>query len=182
MATTKWALDPTHSEIGFKIKHLMISNVSGKFTKFDVYAETEDEDFSKGVVSATIDVASINTNNADRDAHLRNADFFEAENYPDIIFKSEKVEVVDDESFDLFGNLTIKDITRPLRFKVEHSGVTKDPWGNTRAGFTVSGKINRKDWGITYNAALETGGVVLGDELKVEAEIQLIKQVEVVAE
>jgi polyisoprenoid-binding protein YceI len=178
MATTKWALDPTHSELGFKIKHLMISNVSGKFTNFDVKVETAGDDFSNASVVATVDVASINTNNEQRDAHLRNADFFEVEKHPSITFRSTKVEKVDDDTFSLYGDLTIKDTTKPVKLSVEYSGIAKDPWGNTKAGFTVTGKINRKDWGINYNAVLETGGLMLGEELKIQSEIQLVKQTE----
>jgi polyisoprenoid-binding protein YceI len=177
MATTKWSLDPTHSEIGFKIKHLMISNVSGNFNKFDVQVETNGDDFGNAQVTANIDVASINTNNEQRDAHLRNADFFEVENHPEITFKSTKVERVDEDTFNLYGNLTIKQTTKPVKLSVEYSGVAKDPWGNVKAGFTIHGKINRKDFGINYNAVLETGGVMLG-ELKVNGEIQLVKQAE----
>lgn len=176
MAKTKWVLDPTHSEITFKIKHLMISNVTGKFTRFEAQAETEDEDFSNATVTATIDVSSIDTSNADRDNHLRNADFFNTENHPQMVFNSTRIEKVDDETFELYGDLTIKGTTKPVKFSVEYSGVAKDPWGNVKAGFTLTGKINRKDWGINYNAALETGGVMLGEELKIGAEVQLVKQ------
>lgn len=181
MATTKWSLDSMHSELGFKIKHLMISNVSGSFSKLDVQTETTAEDFSDARVVATVDVSSINTNNSQRDEHLRNADFFEAEKYPQIVFKSTKVTKVDSDSFILEGDLTIREITQPVKLSVEYNGIAKDPWGNLKAGFTVSGKINRKDFGITYNAAMETGGVLLGDEVKIHAEIQLVKQVEVLA-
>ncbi len=156
----------------------MISNVSGNFTKFDVQAETKGDDFTNGAVKVNIDVASINTNNETRDAHLRNADFFEAEKYPYITFNSTKVEQVEDDTFNLFGDLTIKNITKPVKLSAEYSGIAKDPWGNEKAGFTISGKINRKDWGINYNAALETGGLMLGEELKINAEVQLVKQVE----
>lgn len=176
MATTKWTLDPTHSELGFKIKHLMISNVSGAFTNFNVQAETNSDDFSSADVAAHVDVASITTNNEQRDAHLRNVDFFEAETHPNIAFKSTKVERVDSDTFNLYGDLTIKDTTKPVKLAVEYSGIAKDPWGNVKVGFTVNGKINRKDWGITYNAALETGGVMLGEEVKINGEIQLVKQ------
>lgn len=176
MATTKWVLDLSHSELGFKIKHLMISNVTGKFTKFDVTAETEDNDFSNAKVVATVDVASINTNNEQRDEHLRNADFFETGSHPDMKFESTKVEKVDDETFTLYGDLTIKSTTKPVKLTIEHSGIATDPWGNVKAGFSISGKINRKDWGINYNAALETGGVMLGEELKLQGEVQLVKQ------
>ena len=178
MTTTKWSLDPTHSEIGFKIKHLMISNVSGNFNKFDVQVKTNGDDFANATVTAKIDVASINTNNEQRDAHLANADFFETDKHPNIIFKSTKVEKVDDDTFNLYGDLTIKETTKPVKLSVEYSGIAKDPWGNVKAGFTINGKINRKDWGINYNAVLETGGIMLGEELKVNGEIQLVKQTE----
>ena len=178
MSTTKWSLDPTHSELGFKIKHLMISNVSGNFNKFEVVAETRGDDFTNANVTVNIEVDSINTNNVQRDEHLRNADFFEAEKYPKIAFRSTKIEKVDDETFNLLGNLTIKETTKPVKLVLEYSGVTKDPYGNLKAGFSLNGKINRKDFGVSYNATLETGGVMLGEELKINGEIQLVKQVE----
>jgi polyisoprenoid-binding protein YceI len=178
MATIKWTLDSTHSEIGFKIKHLMISNVSGNFNKFDVEVETRDDNFTTASITAKIKVDSINTNNEQRDAHLRTADFFEAEKHPDILFKSTTIEELDNETFNLFGDLTIKETTKSVKLLVEYSGTSKDPWGNTKAGFTLNGKINRKDFGISYNAALETGGVMLGEELKLNGEIQLVKQAE----
>ncbi|AKD02597.1 YceI family protein [Pontibacter korlensis] len=176
MATTKWSLDLSHSELGFKIKHLMISNVTGKFSKFDAEAETEGDDFSNAKVVADIDVASINTNNEQRDEHLRNADFFASDAHPNMKFVSTKVERVDEDTFKLHGDLTIKDTTKPVTLAVEHNGIATDPWGNVKAGFSISGKINRKDWGINYNAALETGGVMLGEELKIQGEVQLVKQ------
>jgi polyisoprenoid-binding protein YceI len=177
MATTKWALDPTHSELGFKIRHLMITNVSGNFNKFDVQVESNGADFDNATVSAKIEAASINTNNVQRDEHLRNADFFEVTTHPDIIFKSTKVEKLDDENYALHGNLTIKDTTHPVKLDVEYTGVAKDPYGNFKAGFSVTGKINRKDFGISYNAVLETGGVALGEEIKISAELQLVQVV-----
>ncbi|MDQ6813670.1 MAG: YceI family protein [Bacteroidota bacterium] len=177
MSTNKWSLDTTHSELGFKIKHLMISNVSGGFTTFDVKTETSSDDFSDAKVVATVDVASINTNNSQRDNHLKNADFFDADTHPNLIFKSTKVEKLDRENFNLYGDLTIKDTTKPVKLAVEFNGIAKDPWGNIKAGFTVNGKINRKDFGITYNAVMETGGVMLGEEVKINADIQLAKQV-----
>ena len=181
MSVTKWSLDTTHSELGFKIKHLMISSVSGSFSKFDVQTETMSDDFSDAKVIANIDVASINTNNSQRDEHLRNADFFEADKHPEILFKSTKVEKIDSDTFTLYGDLTIREITKPVKLSVEYNGLAKDPWGNVKAGFTVTGKINRKDFGISYNAALETGGVMLGEDVKINAEIQLVKQVAVLA-
>jgi polyisoprenoid-binding protein YceI len=176
MEATKWVLDETHSELGFKIKHLMISNVSGAFTKFDVKTETAADDFSDARVEATVDVKSINTNNSQRDQHLRNADFFEADTHPNLIFKSTKVERVDSDSFNLYGELTIKNITKPVKLGVEYNGIAKDPWGNLKAGFSINGKINRKDFGITYNATMETGGLMLGEEVKISGDIQLVKQ------
>ena len=181
MSTTKWSLDQTHSELGFKIKHLMISNVSGAFAKFDVQTETTSEDFSDGQVVAKVEVASINTNNSQRDEHLRNADFFEAETHPNIVFKSTRVEKLDSDSFSLYGDLTIKDITKPVKLAVEFNGIAKDPWGNVKAGFTIGGKINRKDFGITYNAVMETGGVMLGEDVKISGDIQLVKQAQEIA-
>lgn len=181
MATTNWDFDPTHSELGFKIKHLMITNVSGSFKKFDVKVETEDEDFSTARIVANADMSSIYTNNEQRDAHLRNSDFFEVEKYPELIFKSTRVEIVDAETFQLYGDLTMKGVTKPVKLNVEYSGVTKDPWGGERAGFVVTGKINRSDWGINFNGVLETGGMMLGEELKLNSEIQLVKVAATVA-
>lgn len=178
MATTKWSLDPTHSELGFKIKHLMITNVSGNFNKFEVMAETLSDDFNDAKVTVDIEVDSINTNNAQRDEHLRNADFFEAEKFPNITFRSTKIEKVDDENYNITGNLTIKETTKSVNLAAEYSGVTRDSWGNIKAGFSLNGKINRKDFGISYNATMETGGVMLGEELKINGEIQLVKQAE----
>jgi polyisoprenoid-binding protein YceI len=176
MATTKWVLDPTHSEIGFKIKHLMITHVSGSFSEFEGEVQTEEEDITTAKIEAKIRTSSINTNNLQRDEHLRNSDFFEAEKYPDILFTSSKVERVDDDSFLLYGDLTMKGITKAVRFHVEYSGNTKDPWGGQRAGFIISGKINRSEWGVAFNAVLETGGVALSDEVKIHSEVQLVKQ------
>jgi polyisoprenoid-binding protein YceI len=181
MANTKWVIDPTHSEIGFKVRHLMISNVSGKFDQFEAEVETENEDFATAQIRATIKTASVNTSNLQRDEHLRNSDFFEVENHPDILFTSQKVEKIDNDNFVLHGNLTLKGITKQVKLQVEYSGFTKDPWGGERAGFVVTGKINRNDFGLSFNAALETGGVVLGDEVKIHSEIQLVKQAMAVA-
>ncbi|MEI6946295.1 YceI family protein [Paraflavisolibacter sp. H34] len=181
MATTKWVLDPTHSELGFKIKHLMITNVSGNFKSFDAQVETENEDFSTARLEVTADMASINTNNEQRDAHLRNSDFFETDKYPALNFRSTRIERVDSETFTLYGDLTLKGITKAVKLNVEYSGLAKDPWGNEKAGFVVTGKINRSDWGINFNGVLETGGLMLGEEVKINAEIQLVKQAATVA-
>lgn len=173
---TIWTLDPTHSELGFKIKHLMITNVTGYFPKFSVTAEVDGHDFTTAKIDAEVEVASINTNNEQRDGHLRNSDFFETEKFPTMRFKSTEIKKVDDDVFELFGDLTIKDTSKPVKLVVEYSDIVKDPYGNTKAGFSFSGKINRKDWGVSFNAALETGGVMLGEEVKIFGELQLIKQ------
>jgi polyisoprenoid-binding protein YceI len=181
MATTKWVLDPTHSELGFKIKHLMISNVSGSFKNFHVEMKTEGEDFSTAQIKAKVEMNSIYTNNLQRDEHLHNSDFFEVEKYPELEFKSTKIQKADNETFYLYGDLTMKGITKPVKLTVEYNGVAKDPWGGERAGFVVTGKIKRSEWGVTFNAALETGGVMLGEEVKINSEIQLVKQAVAVA-
>ncbi len=176
MSTTKWALDPTHSEINFKIKHMMISNVTGSFTNFNVTAETDGDNFSNSKVSFTTDVNSINTNNEQRDGHLKSGDFFDTEKYPQITFEGTKFEKASNDEYALHGNLTIRDVTKPVSLKVDFGGIAKDPYGNIKAGFTLDGKINRKDFGLTWNAATEAGGLLVGEDLKVQAEIQLVKQ------
>lgn len=177
MATKTWVIDPTHSEVNFKIKHLMITNVTGSFDIFNVSAKTENEDFTKAKISFTADVNSISTGNEQRDGHLKGADFFDAEKFPQIKFEATKAESIDnDGSFNLYGNLAIRDVTKNVKLAVEFGGVVKDPWGNTKAGFTINGKINRKDFGLTWSAVTETGGVVVSDEVKIIAEIQLIEQ------
>lgn len=175
MSLAKWSLDPTHSEINFKIKHLMISTVTGNFKQFNLEVETNDDFESAKKIEFTADIDSINTNNEQRDAHLKSADFFNAEQHSQIVFSGTNYEANGDEG-KLHGNLTIAGITQPITLNVEFGGVAVDPYGQTKAGFTVSGKVSRKDFGLTYNAALETGGVMLGDEIKINAEIQLVKQ------
>ncbi len=175
MTKIKWVLDPMHSELNFKIKHLMIANVTGSFTKFSAEAETEGDDFSNASITFSADAAGISTNNEQRDGHLKATDFFDAEKFPAIKFQSTKFEK-DGDDFLLEGNLTMKDVTAPVKLNVEFGGLAKDSWGNNKAGFTISGKIKRSDWGLNYNAALEAGGVVLSDEVKINAEIQMIKQ------
>lgn len=181
MAKTNWVLDPTHSELGFKIRHLMISNVSGSFKNFKIEVKTENEDFSTAKILATIDVDSIDTNNQQRDEHLRNSDFFETDKYPELIFKSTKIEKADEDKFILHGDLTMKGITKTVKLNLEFNGLVKDPWGGERAGFLLTGKINRHEWGINFNAALEAGGLALGEEVKLHSEIELVKEVAAVA-
>ena len=174
--TTKWNLDPVHSEIGFKVKHMMITNVSGSFEKFDAHVETDDSDFTTAKIQFTADINSITTGNKDRDNHLKSPDFFDAATYAELKFISSKFEKEDDENYVLHGNLTIRDVTKPVKLNVEFGGIGKDPWGNQKAGFTITGKIKRTDFKLNWNAALETGGVLVGEEVKLQAEIQLVKQ------
>ena len=177
MATTKWVADPTHSEIGFKIKHLMFTNISGSFNKFEISAATDKEDFSHAAIEFTAEAASVSTGNDQRDEHLKGADFFDAEKFPALKFKATRYENVDnDGSYELYGDLTIRDITKPVKLSVEFGGVIKDPWGNIKAAFTINGKINRTDWGLKWNAALETGGVLVSEEVRINCEVQLTKQ------
>lgn len=177
MATKKWVVDPSHSEIQFKVKHLMITNVTGSFGIFTVDASTEDEDFSKAVISFTADAASISTGNEQRDGHLKSADFFDAEKFPQLKFTATKYENIDnDGSYELHGDLTIKETTKAIKLSVEFGGIVKDPYGNTKAGFTINGKINRQDFGLTWSAITEAGGVLVSDEVKINCEIQLIEQ------
>ena len=176
MKKTKWILDSTHSELGFKIKHLMITNVSGAFKNFSAEVETEGEDFSGAQINLSADIASISTNNEQRDAHLRAPDFFDVDIYPSLTFHSTQIEKINSEEFKISGDLTLKGITKPVKLNVEYSGLTKDPWGGERAGFVVTGKINRSDWGLNFNAVLETGGMVLSEEVKIYSELQLVKQ------
>jgi polyisoprenoid-binding protein YceI len=173
---TKWVLDPAHSEILFKVRHLMITNVKGEFRKFSAEAVSEGNDFSSAEVNLTIDAASVFTNNDDRDNHLKSADFFDVENHNELTFQSTKVEKVDDHEYKLTGLLTIKGVAKEVTLDVEHGGIMKDPWGNDKAGFSLEGKINRKEWGLNWNAALEAGGVMVGDEVKISAEVQFAKQ------
>ncbi len=176
MRTTKWVLDPAHSELTFKIKHLMISNVTGAFKDFSARVETEETDFSKATIILTAQMNSISTNNEQRDVHLRSADFFEVEKFPQLKFTSTGIEQTDDESFNLYGNLTIKGVTKPVKLNMEFNGIVKDPQGQEKAGFLVSGKIKRSDWGININVALETGGLMLGEDVRIQSEVQFVRQ------
>lgn len=176
METTKWVIDPAHSEIQFKVKHMMITTVTGSFKEFRSEVETKGEDFATAKVTFEANTTSIFTNAEQRDAHLRSADFFDADNFPVMSFVSSRLEKIDDESWQLNGDLTIRGVTNPVRLDVEFGGVGKDPWGNTKAGFSLNGKINRKDWGLNWNAALEAGGVLVSDDVRIFCEIQYSKQ------
>lgn len=169
-----WNLDKAHSELEFKVKHMMISNVKGQFQDFDVTVDSSSSDLSKAQVTVEIKTSSITTKNEPRDQHLKGEEFFNSSTYPDITFTSTEIKKVDDDEFTLLGDLTIKGVTKPAVFTAEFGGLAKDPWGNQKAGYTVSGKINRQDFGLTWNAALETGGVMVSEEVKFHADVQFV--------
>jgi polyisoprenoid-binding protein YceI len=177
METVKWILDPSHSQVQFKVRHL-VSQVSGYFDEFTTRVETEGDDFTTAKIDFTANANSINTNNDLRDQHLKGKDFLYTEKYPKIIFKGEKLKKKEDGNFLLHGVLTIRDVSRPVVLNVEYGGQEKDPWGNYRAGFIVQGKINRKDFGINFNMVTEAGGILVGDEVAIECNVEFIKQVE----
>jgi polyisoprenoid-binding protein YceI len=175
-AATKWLIDPSHSEIQFKVKHLMITTVTGYFSQFSLEVETEREDFTKAsYIVFKADINSINTNNEQRDTHLKSPDFFDATNFSQIEFTGTTFEKAS-SNYRLHGNLTIRTVTKPVTLQVEFGGIVKDPYGQTKAGFTVEGKISRKEFGLTWNAVTEAGSVVVSDEIKIHCEVQLVKQ------
>lgn len=176
MAKTTWKIDPTHSEIQFKVKHLMITTVTGYFKQFDLSFDTEDEDFTKASnIVFTADIDSIHTNNEQRDTHLRSADFFDAESHSQLRFEGKNFEVSGDTA-KLHGDLTIRGTTKPITLDVELAGVVTDPYGQTKAGFTVEGKIKRKEFGLMWDAVTEAGSVVVSDDIRIHCEIQVVKQ------
>jgi len=175
-ATGKWAIDAAHSEIGFKVKHLMISTVNGKFDKFEGTIESGADDFTDARINFTAEVASVNTGQPQRDGHLQSPDFFDVAKFPQLKFASTGFTKASGDHYVLTGDLTIRDVTKPVKLDVEFSGVAKDPYNNTKAGFSITGKINRTEWGLNFNAPLETGGVLLSEEIKLQIEVQLLKQ------
>ena len=169
-----WAYDPLHTKIQFTARHLVISEVAGHFNKFDIKLMAG-KDFTDSEVEVTVDVNSIDTGIVDRNNHLKSPDFFEAEKYPLITFKSTKIEKVDDEEFKLYGDFTIKNITKPIELKVIYGGTITDPWGKTRAGFKVLGSINRFDYDLKWNALIETGGAVVGKTINLVCDVEVVK-------
>lgn len=168
---TKWVIDPSHSEIGFKVRHMMITSVSGHFDRFNAHVEMIDDDFSSAEIEVNVETASVNTKSSDRDAHLRSDDFFNAESYPEIRFRS--------KSFDgsaLTGDLTIRDITREVVLDVEYNGTVRDPYGQTKSGFEIRGEISRKEFGLKWNAVTEAGSVVVSDKVQLVIGAQFVKQ------
>ena len=177
MSTERWEIDSSHSSLHFSVRHLVIAKVRGTFARWSGTVEVPDGDFAKATVAVTIDASSIETGVADRDGHLKSPDFFDVAQYPELRFVGTRVEPRSGDEIDVIGDLTIRGITREVVLRVEQHGQAKDPWGNVRAAFTAKTTIDRKDFGLTWNQALETGGVLVGDKVEIEAEIQAVKQV-----
>ena len=174
--TSTWTLDPTHSIAEFSVKHLVVTTVKGRFREVEATLNIDEDNIENSSVTANIDVASIDTNLADRDAHLRSDDFFNAEQYPKINFQSTRVEKVKGDKYLVHGDLTIRDVTRPVALDAEFEGEINDPWGNRRAAFTATTQISRKEFGVRWNQALETGGAVVSDNVKITLHIEAIEQ------
>lgn len=174
--TGEYVLDPTHTRLGFTARHAMVTKVRGSFDEFEATAHLDFEDPTKSTAEVTFQIASVSTGQKQRDEHLRTNDFFDAQTYPTGHFVSTGVKKVDDETYELTGDLTLKGVTKPVTITWEYTGAAKDPFGNTRAGFEGKGVLNRKDWGIEYNAVLETGGVMISDKITLEFDVSAIKQ------
>jgi polyisoprenoid-binding protein YceI len=174
--TTTWAIDPAHSEVGFSIRHMMVSSTRGRFSDVSGTITLDERDPARSGVAVQIGVASVDTREERRDAHLRSADFFDAETWPTIAFRSTKVEPLGGDRLRVSGDLTIRDVTRPVNFEAEYNGRGTTPWGTEVIGYSADLKLNRKDFGLTYNVALETGGFVVGDEVKIHLDIEAGKQ------
>ncbi|GAB2786937.1 YceI family protein [Rhabdobacter roseus] len=172
---TVWSVDPTHSEIQFKVKHLVISTVTGYFRQFEGTVETEGEDFETAKIQFSADVTSVDTNMEQRDQHLRSADFFDAEKYPKLSFTSTNVTKTGEDTYKILGDLTIKDVTKPVELKAEYGGSMVDFYGNHKAGFELTGKINRKEFGLSWHAVTEAGGIVVADDVKLAINVQVAK-------
>ncbi len=169
-----WKLDPAHTQVEFAVKHMMITTVKGRFTDVEGTIVTDEEDPTASSVEVTIDAASIDTRVEDRDNHLRSADFLDVENHPELTFRSTEVEQVGDNEYRMKGDLTIRGVTRPVELHVEEEGRGRDPWGGTRAGFTATTEISRKEWGLTWNQTLETGGVLVADKVRISISAQAV--------
>jgi polyisoprenoid-binding protein YceI len=173
-AKTAWKLDPTHTVVEFSAKHLMITTVKGRIADIEGVINSDEKDFRNSSVEATLKVVSLDTRTDQRDQHLRSADFLDVEKFPEIQFRSTRIQG-DKQSFKLTGDLTIRDVTKPITLDVEFEGETKDPWGGQRVGFSATGKIDRREFGLTWNQALEAGGVVVGNDIKISIEAQAVK-------
>jgi polyisoprenoid-binding protein YceI len=175
MAKTKWVLDATHSSVDFSVRHMMIANVKGSFNKFDATIEADPTDLTTAEIEFSVDTASVDTRNQDRNAHLVSADFFDVENHPAMTFKATNIEKTDEGEYNVTGDLTLRGVTKPETFAVTFEGQGKDPWGNEKVGFTAEGTISRSEYGLVWNAALETGGVLVADKVKISLQIQAAK-------
>jgi polyisoprenoid-binding protein YceI len=175
--TTSWNIDTTHSGINFSIRHMVVSKVRGRFTRFSGTLALDEADLSRSVVEATIDASSIDTGTAQRDEHLRSADFFDVARFPELRFRSTRIERLAEDRYRVAGDLTIRDVTRPVSLEVEYGGRARDPWGNERAGFIARTSLDRKDFGLRWNQALEAGGVLVGDRVDIDLEVQAVKAV-----
>ena len=175
MANTTWALDPTHSELMFKVRHLLVSNVTGHIKNFTASVETQGDDMSSAKVNFSAEVNSITTNNEQRDGHLMANDFFDQANHPQMTFVGDKMEKVDSDNYKLHGTLTMRGNSKPVTLNVSYGGSVIDPWGNTRVGFEVHGKINRKDYGVSFSMVSETGGILLGEDVNINANVEFVK-------
>jgi len=173
---TRWNIDPAHSEVGFAAKHMMISTVRGRFSEISGYIDFDENDPTSAKIDVEVGVASIDTRQEGRDNHLRSADFFDAENHPSMKFVSTKIEHARGDDYKVTGDLTIRGITKPVTLDATFEGTHPDPWGGTRAGFSASGKINRNEFGLNWNATIEAGGVVVGPEIKLQIEVETVKQ------
>lgn len=176
LTTQKWALDTAHSEVQFKVKHLVISTVTGTFKVFGGSLESNGDDFEGAKIDFSVDIQSIETNNADRDAHLKSDDFFSAEKFPTMNFVSTSFKKISGSDYELTGDLTIRDVTKSVTLKAEFGGIIVDPWGQTKAGFEVEGKINRKEYGLVWSAVTESGGLVVSDDVKLHINVEFTKQ------
>lgn len=174
--TTNWALDAAHSSIQFSVSHLVISETTGKFQKYDIIVQSDKADFSDAKISFTADVNSIDTENADRDKHLKSDDFFNAEKFPQIKFVGKSLKKGKGNQYKLTGDLTIRDVTKTVTLDVAYGGTVKDPWGNTKAGFKIVGKISRQAYGLKWNTLTEAGGAVVGDEVEITCKVELAKK------
>ena len=178
MATIKWALDPTHSELQFKVRHLLVSNVTGQFKSFSATVETEGNEITTAKVQFAADVNSITTNNEQRDGHLKTGDFFDVENHPQLTFNGAGLTKVSGEEYTMKGTLTMRGVSKEITLHVEYGGMIVDPWGHNRVGFEVKGKVNRMEYGVSFGMVSETGGVLLGEEVSFSANVEFVQQAE----
>ncbi|RJE86061.1 polyisoprenoid-binding protein [Paenibacillus sp. 1011MAR3C5] len=176
MTKAQWVVDASHSEVGFSVRHLMIAKVKGTFHAFDANIVADPADLTSAEISFNIDLSSVDTRNGDRDAHLKSADFFDVEKFPTLGFKATSISQTSEGEYTVTGDVSLHGVTRSESFEVTFEGTSRDPWGNTKAGFSATGAIKRSDYGLTYNAALETGGVMIGDEVKITLEIEALQQ------